>query len=247
VTTLDAASQPVPEQSDAATEPSRPQPVNAHRALTAHQARIVFGVLALVVCVDQGFKAWAWQHLPDTHINSGADMLVSSVVGSWYRDPLLGAVLDVVGALVLTLVGLLLVRRGRSTPVLLGAAITLAGWASYLADRLGMHHLTAPGSVRGAVDFVKWQGRTWNMADLAIGCGSALLMVCAVLAALRRAGAWCTAATAPPGKRGGRRRIADWQQRAARRVLLTSLALASVFALTDLLIGPGRFSQRWLG
>lgn len=207
--------------------------------------RIVLGVLALVVLVDQASKAWAWQHVSTTHINSGAGMFLSGGVGVWYRDRVPGAVLDVIGALILTGLSLVLVHRRRSTPVLLGVAITLAGWASNLADRLGMHHLTAPGSVRGAVDFLKWQGRTWNMADLAIGCGCALLVISVVVAVVRRGAlTFKTAATrhAVPRRRG---RIAHWQRRVAARVLVASVALASVLAVTDLLTDPGGLSQGW--
>lgn len=245
MTSLEAPLQSVPAQSDIASEPSRAPSVDVMRALTARQMRIVLGVLAVVVLLDQASKAWAWQHLGTTHIDSGAGMLLSPDVGVWYRDPVPGAVLDVIGALVLTGLGLLLVHRRRSTPVLLGVAITLAGWASNLADRLGMHHLTAPGSVRGAVDFVRWERRTWNMADVAIGCGCALLVVHFAVAAIRRGAPRFTAVARSHVIRRRRRRLADWQRRVAGRVLLTSMALASVLAVTDLLIDRGASSQGW--
>jgi lipoprotein signal peptidase len=179
--------------------PDRPVPVRpgaaadarwrsaVRRGVRIRQAAVVIGMLALIGVVDQVSKAWAWRHVPDAHINSGADMLVSPVVGSWYRDPVLGAALDVAGVLVLLVLGGLLVRRRRRWPVLLGASIALAGWASNLADRLGLHRITAPGSVRGAVDFLQWQGRIWNLADLAIGVGSALLLTSALAAGVRSA------------------------------------------------------------
>jgi len=34
-------------------------------------------------------------------------------------------------------------------------ALVIGGWSSNLLDRLGMHYWTAPGSVRGAVDFIE--------------------------------------------------------------------------------------------
>lgn len=243
VTNVEAPLRSGPAQSDTASEPSLAPSVDVIRALTARQMRIVLGVLALIVFLDQASKAWAWQHLGTTHIDSGAGMLLSPGVGAWYRDAVQGAVLDVIGALVLTGLGLLLVHRRRSRPLLLGVAITLAGWASNLADRLGMHHVTAPGSVRGAVDFLKWDGRTWNMADLAIGCGCALLLAYVVVAAIRRGAPRLRAVATRHIVRSRRRYLADWQRRMAGRVLLASMALASVLAATDLLIDRGASSH----
>jgi hypothetical protein len=44
----------------------------------------------------------------------------------------------------------------------------LGGWGSNLLDRLGMHYWTAPGRVRGAVDFIHIGGASYNLADFFI-------------------------------------------------------------------------------
>jgi hypothetical protein len=44
----------------------------------------------------------------------------------------------------------------------------LGGWCSNLLDRLGLHYWTAPGSVRGVVDFIRVGGARYNVADLFI-------------------------------------------------------------------------------
>jgi hypothetical protein len=44
----------------------------------------------------------------------------------------------------------------------------LGGWGSNLLDRLGMHYWTAPGSVRGVVDFIYVGGAHYNVADFFI-------------------------------------------------------------------------------
>jgi hypothetical protein len=47
----------------------------------------------------------------------------------------------------------------------------VGGWASNLLDRLGLHYWTAPGSVRGAVDFLHIGTYFYNLADFfIIGC-----------------------------------------------------------------------------
>lgn len=149
---------------------TRGAPPNRHEM--AEQAWVVGLVLAVVVALDQLSKAWAWRHSADVHVNSGGDMLVKSAVSSWYRSPALGAVFDVADAAVLLIGGALLVRRRRRGAVLSFGALLLAGWVSNLGDRLGLHHLTAPGSIRGVVDFLPWDGRYWNLADLAIVVGT---------------------------------------------------------------------------
>ena len=98
------------------------------------------------------------------------------MVGGWYADPASGALLDLVsvGLLSGALFGLL---RRRSPTVALGSvAQMIAGWTSTLLDRLVMHSLTAPGSVRGAIDFIGVGHCFYNVADLVI-VGSSMLLV----------------------------------------------------------------------
>jgi hypothetical protein len=71
----------------------------------------------------------------------------------------------------------------------------IAGWSSNLLDRLGLHTVTAPGSVRGAVDFIPLGSAYWNVADFVIIGATALSLagVCARGGRTDRA----TAATRP--------------------------------------------------
>jgi lipoprotein signal peptidase len=149
------------------------------------QAGIVFSLVLVVSYADQLTKAWAWRHLSQVHVNSGGDLLVGPSVSNWFRDRTTGAACDVLDAALLLAAGALLLSRRRSPLTLCGATLALAGWASNLGDRLGMHFWTAPGSMRGVVDFVPWDGRYWNLADAAIAAGTALFTLSLASAALR--------------------------------------------------------------
>jgi lipoprotein signal peptidase len=150
------------------------------------QPALVLTVLLAIVYLDQVTKAWAWRHLVEVHVNSGGDLLLgSSGLGSWFRDPIAGAAFDVVDAMLLGTAGGLLVRRRRPLAVVMSGTILLAGWSSNLLDRLGLHYLTAPGSVRGVVDFMPWRDRYWNVADVAIVIGGVGLALALVVAGLR--------------------------------------------------------------
>lgn len=124
--------------------------------------------LVLVVIADQVTKAWAWREVPRAHINFGGNPLVGPVVGAWYAGPVTGAVLDLAGSATLTAATLLLLRRRHPVLLRAPAALAIGGWTSNLLDRLGLHHLTAPGSVRGAIDFVPVGKYTFNVADFFI-------------------------------------------------------------------------------
>lgn len=124
--------------------------------------------LLLVVAADQVTKAWAWREVPKTRINFGGNPLVGPVVGAWYAGPVTGAVLDLAGAALLTAAVLLLLRRRHPVLLRAPAALAIGGWTSNLLDRLGLHHLTAPGSVRGAIDFVPLGKYSFNVADFFI-------------------------------------------------------------------------------
>ncbi|TCM44885.1 signal peptidase (SPase) II [Kribbella sp. VKM Ac-2568] len=90
------------------------------------------------------------------------------MVGHWYEDPLAGAFLDLFGLGALTTALLVLIRRRRPAAVLVSAALQIGGWASNQLDRLGMHTWTAPGSVRGAIDFIAVSHYRYNLADVFI-------------------------------------------------------------------------------
>jgi len=94
------------------------------------------------------------------------------------------------------------VRCRASAAVKAPGALVIGGWGSNLLDRLGMHYLTAPGSVRGAVDFMHIGGHYYNIADFfIIGCTPLFLLAVAyqgMRAVLRPA----TARSMPPPVRG---------------------------------------------
>src|SRR5689334_19903742 len=130
------------------------------------------GVLVAVVLVDQAGKWWGWRHAPTAQINAGGDALVGPTVGAWYAAPLPGALLDLVGVVVLGVVLQALLRGYQPAAIQLSGTLTVSGWSSNLLDRLGLHRLSAPGSVRGAVDFIPIGENLYNIADFVIGAGT---------------------------------------------------------------------------
>jgi lipoprotein signal peptidase len=138
-----------------------------HTARAGHRS-IVLTLLTTVVLLDQATKWWAWRHMSGALINPGGDLLVGPSVGSWYADVETGRFLDLLSVGFLSIAVLLLVRRRRTPTVLASAALMIGGWGSNLLDRLGMHSWTAPGSIRGAVDFVPVSHFRFNLADIVI-------------------------------------------------------------------------------
>ncbi|TVT25038.1 signal peptidase II [Amycolatopsis acidiphila] len=132
------------------------------------QRWIVPALLALVIVLDQAMKWWAWRHVSTAIINDGGDALVGTMVGGWYADPVTGALLDLADFGLLSIAVSVLVRRRPPMKVVVPAALMLGGWSSNLLDRLGMHYWTAPGSVRGAVDFIQVGQSYYNIADFFI-------------------------------------------------------------------------------
>jgi lipoprotein signal peptidase len=149
----------------------RPRPRRGH-------PRLVLAVLAAVVVADQATKWWAWRHLHGVFINRGGDLLVGHKVGALYSSQLSGAVLDVQSAVMLGLAVWLLVGVRRRLFVV-PATMAVAGWSSNALDRLGLHFWTAPGSRRGAIDFIPVHGCVYNVADFFIIGGTAFLLVAA--------------------------------------------------------------------
>jgi lipoprotein signal peptidase len=164
------------------------------------QRLIVLALLAAVIMVDQAAKWWAWRHVPGAKINPGGDFLTGPTVGQWYVHPGTGALLDLLDSGLVSIAAAVLARRRRPAAVTACGALLLGGWASNLADRLGMHYWTAPGSVRGVVDFISIGGHRCNVADLVIiGATLPFLLAAAWLARrpVRPAGA---ALPAPRGR-----------------------------------------------
>jgi lipoprotein signal peptidase len=159
--------------------------------------------LLVILTADQLTKAAAWRHRTDVHMNAGGDLIARSMISGWFRDPVIGAALDCVDFALLLTAWLLVAGLRMNRTVRLPAAVVLAGWTSNLFDRLGLHYLTAPGSVRGVVDWIRWDGRCWNVADIAIVAGSAGLAASVVVAAARSVGR--RRARRPGGDRAARR------------------------------------------
>jgi lipoprotein signal peptidase len=165
--------------------------------------RLVLALLAAVIAVDQVAKWWAWRHIPGASINPGGDFLTGPTIGRWYVNLVTGALLDLMDCGLVTTAAAVLARRRRPVSITVCGSLMVGGWASNLLDRLGMHYWTAPGSIRGAVDFIGISGHSWNLADLCIiGTTPLFLLVSASLAsrpAIRATG------PATPAKRDSRR------------------------------------------
>lgn len=83
---------------------------------------------------------------------------------------------NLLGTVLLGIALVACVRHGRRRATLLGAGLVVGGWAGNLLDRLGGHRWSAPGSPRGAVDFIPTgMGYRGNVADLFIAGGTVLL------------------------------------------------------------------------
>jgi lipoprotein signal peptidase len=152
-----------------------PRPSSPRRSAPGRQGLWLLAILAVVMLADQLTKWWAWRHVPWAVINTGSTWFLGATVAGWYSGNPSGAALDLASAQILSFGLFTLLRRVRPLPVLLPAALTISGWASNLGDRLGLHRLTAPGMPRGAIDFLRWQHNTYNLADGCIATGTLLL------------------------------------------------------------------------
>ncbi|MDT4946960.1 MAG: signal peptidase [Pseudonocardiales bacterium] len=150
------------------------------------QRLIVLGVVAAIVVLDQSIKWWAWRNASGVRINYGGDVLAPAVVAKWYRGPVAGALLDALGSGLLITAGSLFVRSRRPIPVLIAGALVIGGWSSDILDRVVMHYWTAPGSVRGVVDFIPIGPHYYNVADLLIIGGTPMFVLAVAGSALRR-------------------------------------------------------------
>ena len=146
----------------------------------------VFAVLAAAVVVDQVTKGWAWRNVPEARINYGGNAFVGDTVSGWYADPVTGALLDFVDFGVLGFAVFVLARVRLTALALIPGALMMGGWISNLLDRLGMHYWTAPGSVRGAVDFIPLGRIYYNVADVFIAVGTLLFLIALGVLALNR-------------------------------------------------------------
>ena len=155
----------------------------AERKKRLRQRLIVLTLLAAVILVDQAAKWWAWRHVPGVTINPGGDFLTGPTIGRWYANPVAGALLDLVDFALVSIAATVLARRLSPAAVTVCGSLMVGGWASNLLDRLGMHYLSAPGSIRGAVDFISIGDGCWNLADFfIIGATPLFLLATAELA-----------------------------------------------------------------
>jgi lipoprotein signal peptidase len=152
------------------------------------QVQTVLGLMIAVVVADQTTKYWGWRNAPHAIINAGSTWAVGPVSG-WYSGSLTGPLMDVVSCGLLTVAVIALVRRRRPPVVLVSGALVIAGWSSNLLDRLGMHRVNAPGSARGAIDFIPVGRDLYNVADVVIFVSTTvfLVAVCALGPLGRRA------------------------------------------------------------
>jgi lipoprotein signal peptidase len=146
----------------------------------------MLALLAAVVIVDQTTKWWGWRHDSAATINSGGDALVGHTIGRWFADPATGALLDLLNCGLLAIASWVLLRRRHSVAVLVTGSLMIGGWTSNLLDRLGLHYWTAPGSVRGAVDFLQLGDHYYNVADVVIVTATPLFLLSLAAQGLRR-------------------------------------------------------------
>jgi lipoprotein signal peptidase len=165
----------------------------------AHRSAVLV-ILAAAVVADQVVKGWAWRHAPEARINYGGNAFVGHTVSAWYADPVTGALLDIAGFGLLSIAVLVLVRRRLPVMILISGTLMTGGWISNLLDRLGMHYWTAPGSVRGAVDFIPLGWLRYNIADVFIACGTVLFLFGTGMLASNKATAPGTWAPLPQGR-----------------------------------------------
>ena len=152
----------------------------------SRQAAVLGGVFALVVATDQAAKYVAWRH-GVALLNQGGFIALRRDMRAWFAASTAGAIADAAGAVLVSVGVLVLLRRPRRPAVLLGGALVAAGWTSNLLDRFGLHEWTAPGTVRGVVDFIPTGGGSRsNLADAWIAFGVLVLVGSVVGPAARR-------------------------------------------------------------
>ena len=186
----------------------------------------MLALIAVVVVLDQSVKWWAWRHVSWAKINSGGDMLVGPTIGAWYSGRVTGALLDLLDFGLLSIAVLVLARRRAPFAVSVAGALMIGGWGSNLLDRLGIHYWTAPGSVRGVVDFIHIGGQFYNVADFFIIIGTPLFLLAAGYQGVRAAMRPAAARSVPPPRRG-RARMRVPALAAAGLILVVALGAAN--------------------
>jgi len=153
--------------------------VRAGQPDRTRQPALLLALILVVVSVDQAVKWWAWRQIPWARINSGGDILVGHTIGAWYTGRVTGALLDLLDFGLLSIAISVLLHCRASAAVRVPGALLTGGWSSNLLDRLGFHYWTAPGSVRGVVDFIHIGAHYYNVADFFIISCTPLFLVAA--------------------------------------------------------------------
>jgi len=91
-----------------------PRPIDPLRSAGRRQALWVLGVLTVVILTDQLTKAWAWRHLPEAVLNTGATWFLGHTISSWYRTDPSGGLLDLASTQILAFCLFTLLRRPRA-------------------------------------------------------------------------------------------------------------------------------------
>jgi lipoprotein signal peptidase len=144
------------------------------------QGAMTLGLLVAVVVLDQATKWWGWRHAPKAFVNTGSTWFLGGPVSGWVSGPVTGPLIDLMGLGLVSVAGSILVRRRRQHLFLVAGVLMISGWGSNLLDRLGMHAVTAPGSDRGAIDFIPLGPVSFNLADVVITVGTVLYLVAAI-------------------------------------------------------------------
>jgi lipoprotein signal peptidase len=165
---------------------ARPSDDVAATGALRRQRLTALGLVLAVVMVDQATKWWGWRHAPGTYINAGSTWLIGQPISGWVSGAASGRVLDAAAVALFTVAGFLLVRRRRPARLLVTGVLIIGGWSSNLLDRLGMHTVTAPGSPRGAVDFIHLGTPYFNVADFIIIGATTVLVVGSCATAARK-------------------------------------------------------------
>ena len=206
-----------------------PQLYTAGQRDRTRQSVVVQALLVLVVVLDQTAKWWAWRNVSWTTINSGGDLIVGHTISTLYAGRVTGALLDLLDVGLVSVAISVLARCPTNAVISIPGALMTGGWGSNLLDRLGIHYWTAPGSVRGVVDFIHVGGFYYNIADFfIIGCTPLFLLAVGYQGA--RAAWWrpVTARSVPPPAHAAAR------VRARARVRVPALAGAGLVLVVAL-------------
>lgn len=168
---------------------------------------MVLALLTAVVVTDQAVKWWAWRHSSWAAINPGGDLLIGPRIGAWYASPFAGALLDLLDFGLLSIAVAVVARCRMTAAVGVPATLMIGGWCSNLLDRLGLHYWTAPGSVRGVVDFLHIGGQLYNVADLCIIGGTPLFLLAVGYLGVRAAWRSGVLGNSPPAPGRTRSRV----------------------------------------